>query len=67
MKDTIFRVFDHNDHYHQSYSNQLPDAFSYAKTCADSINGRVVRVELGEDGLEQESPHIEVYNTLKKK
>lgn len=64
MKDTVFRVYDYKDRYHQSYSNQLPGAFDWAKACADRVRGRVMRVEVGKGDAEENG--TEVYNAINK-
>ena len=47
-KELRYRVFDKNGYYQQSYSNQLPQGFDWARDCAKRTGGYVVECQLGE-------------------
>ena len=37
----MYRVYDSKNNYAQSYSSELPEGFTWAKSCANRMNGRV--------------------------
>ncbi len=57
MKETKYRVYDQKGNFQQSYSDQLPNGFSYAKDCAKRVNGYILKVVF-EDNKEINSDKI---------
>lgn len=49
--NTIYRVFDKKDRYHQSYSPKLKGSRRWAVDCASSVQGRVEECVLDESNL----------------
>jgi hypothetical protein len=46
MKETKYRVYDQKGNFQQSYSDQLPAGFSYARDCAKRVGGYILKVDL---------------------
>ena len=44
--NSVYRVYDGKGNYHQSYNSFFIDAFKWAKSCANSVNGRVDQIEI---------------------
>lgn len=51
-----YRVFDHKDGYQQTYSAQLEGAFTWAKSCANRVNGYVMEISF--DGNKEKSSRL---------
>lgn len=49
--DSVYRVYDSKNNYHQSYSAFFEDALKWAKSCANRVGGRVDQIEI-KDGQE---------------
>lgn len=45
MKETKYRVYDQKGNFQQSYSDQLPAGFSYARDCAKRVGGYILKVD----------------------
>ena len=44
--ESVYRVYDTKGNYHQSYSCFFPEAFKWAKSCANRVNGRVDQIDI---------------------